>query len=61
MNKEKAFIVFLCAAGVMLVAYGMVNKDNPLFIVGLVFVVGGYLLIRKELKQSIRDKSQADP
>jgi len=61
MNKEKAFIVFLCTAGVMLVAYGMVNKDNPLFIVGLVFVMGGYLLIRKKLKPSIRDKSQADP
>lgn len=60
MNRQKAFTLFLCGAGILLVAYGMINKHNPVFIAGVVFVLGGYLLIRRRLKQSIRDKSRAN-
>ena len=40
--------------GIGAVAYGMTQKNHPVFIGGLVIVVLGYLLIRKKLKESFR-------
>jgi hypothetical protein len=51
--KEKALIVIICLIGILAVVYGMVNRNNSVFIIGLVLVIGGYLLIRKKLKKSI--------
>jgi len=50
--KEKLFIILLCVIGISAVAYGMIKDNNPIFIIGLLFVIGGYLLIRKKLKES---------
>jgi hypothetical protein len=55
-KKEKVGIPILCAFGISAVAYGMVKENNLVFLVGLVFVIAGYLLIRGKLKASLRGK-----
>ena len=44
----------MCAVGVGLVAYGMAFKNDPVFIAGIIVVIGAYLIIRKHLKESLR-------
>ena len=58
--KEKAFILLVCLFGILGVCYGILNKDHPVFIIGLVFVVVGYLMIRKKLKAHIREKYSSE-
>ena len=55
--KEKALIVCLCVFGLLAVSYGMFKENDVVFIVGVLLVIGGYLLIRKKLKESIRKRS----
>ncbi len=54
--KEKALTLGLCLVGVLAVAYGMIRQNHAAFIIGLLFVIAGYLRIRKKLKESLRDK-----
>jgi len=54
--KEKIIIISLCIIGISSVAYGMIKKNNPVFIIGIIFIVAGYLLIRRKLKESIQKK-----
>jgi hypothetical protein len=54
--KEKILISILCIIGISAVAYGMIAKNNPVFIIGILFVVAGYRLIRRKLKESIQKK-----
>jgi hypothetical protein len=58
--KEKALILVVCLFGIVGVSYGMMNKDHLFFIAGLVFVVAGYLMIRKKLKEYIREKYHSE-
>jgi hypothetical protein len=58
--KDKALVLVLSFFGVLAVGYGMVNKNHPVFIAGLVFVVAGYLMIRKKLKAHIREKYESE-
>ena len=55
--REKAFIVCVCVFGILAVSYGMIKENNGVFILGLLFVIGGYLLIRRKLKEAIGKKS----
>ena len=55
--KEKALITLLCIVGVLAVSYGMIKDNNVVFVIGLAFIVGGYLLIRRKLKQSVQKRS----
>jgi len=55
--REKAFIVCLCIFGVLAISYGMIRENNAVFIIGLLFVIVGYLLIRRKLKESIKRRS----
>jgi len=41
--------------GVVAVSYGMLKDNTPIFIIGLLLVFGGYLLIRRKMKESIRN------
>ncbi len=50
MKYEKVISLSSAILGVSGVAYGMVAENDVLFVVGLVFVVGGYLIIRRRLK-----------
>jgi LPXTG-motif cell wall-anchored protein len=54
--NEKALTVLLCVLGILAVFYGMLKDNNLIFIIGILFIVGGYLLIRRKLKASIQDK-----
>ena len=54
--KEKALILVVSLLGILGVGYGMMNKNHPVFIAGLVLVIAGYLMIRKKLKAHIREK-----
>ena len=47
---EKTIAIIICILGVSGVAYGMAEENDVLFIVGLFFVAGGYLIIRRKLK-----------
>lgn len=53
--KSKYLSVFICATGVVKVTYGIIKDNNLVFILGLLCVITGYLLIRRKLKEHIRD------
>jgi hypothetical protein len=55
--REKIVSFILCVFGLSAVSCGMIMEKHFIFIVGLPFMIGGYLLIRKQLKAAIRDKS----
>ena len=54
--KEIGFIPGLCLIGIMGVCYGMVKENHLAFVGGLVFVIVAYLMLRKRLKKSLREK-----
>lgn len=49
---KKSFISISCVSGICAILYGIVNKENLIFLFGLILVIVGYLFIRKELKPS---------
>jgi hypothetical protein len=49
---EKNIILFLLIAGAAATAYGMLRENHYVFIPGIVMIVAGYCLIRKNLKRS---------
>lgn len=49
-KAEKNIAIVICVLGVLCVLNGMIKGNDVLFMVGLVFVVGGYLIIRRKLK-----------
>jgi len=53
--KNKILIILTCIIGVLAVSYGMLKDNNVIFTIGLLFVIGGYLLIRRKIKESIRN------
>jgi hypothetical protein len=58
--KGKTLIVIVCLLGILGVCYGMVNRNHPVFISGLVLVAAGYLMFRKKLKAYIREKYSSE-
>jgi uncharacterized membrane protein YfcA len=58
--KEKALILVVCLSGILGVFYGMMNENHLVFIAGLVVVAAGYLMIRKKLKEYIREKYHSE-
>jgi len=50
MKFEKPLAIISCILGVAAVAYGMAREKDILFIIGLFLVAGGYLMIRRKLK-----------
>jgi len=55
MLGSNALIALMCVVGIGGVSYGMLNDDNVVFIIGVLFAIAGYLLIRRRLKHHIRD------
>jgi hypothetical protein len=55
--NEMRAIVVLGILGIPSVVYGMMMENHPIFIIGLIFIVMAYLLIRRRLKASIRDQA----
>jgi len=52
---NKTPIILMCIIGVMAVSYGMLKDNDLIFIIGLFLVFGGYLLIRRKIKESVRN------
>ena len=50
--RSKLLVAFLCSIGILMVSYGMLAKNNLIFIIGLVCIIAGYLLVRRQLKQN---------
>ena len=55
--KEKLLTAVGCGAGIALVAYGMIQKNNLVFLLGIVSVIISYLAIRRKLKAGLREKN----
>jgi len=53
--QQKIITAALCVIGISAIVYGMIKKDNPVFLIGIAFVIAGYLLIRRKLKESIQN------
>jgi general stress protein CsbA len=54
--KEKVYIIILCVVGLVAVSYGMITDNDVIFIIGIIFVIAGYLIIRIRIKKLIREK-----
>ena len=54
---EKILIAAGCGLGILLVAYGMIQKNNFVFVPGIVAVIVSYLAIRKKLRAALREKN----
>jgi hypothetical protein len=50
--NKKPLLILICVIGITAVGYGMLKDNDPIFILGIVFVTAGYLLIRRRLKDS---------
>ncbi|UCE34728.1 MAG: hypothetical protein JSV55_07385 [Deltaproteobacteria bacterium] len=55
--KQKVLILIICAIGIVAVSYGVAKDHDVIFVIGIVFVIGGYLLIRRRIKEHIRKRS----
>jgi hypothetical protein len=53
--KNKNLIVLIGVIGAVAVSYGILRHHDVIFIIGLIFFLGGYLLIRRKIKESIRN------
>ena len=60
MIKTKLITLTLCVFGIITLAYGMQKGDDAVFILGLLLVIVGYLLVRRRLKESIRQAQRED-
>ncbi|RLB15401.1 MAG: hypothetical protein DRG35_04095 [Deltaproteobacteria bacterium] len=52
---DKTPIILICMIGIVAVSYGMFKDNTLIFIIGLLLGFGGYLLIRRKMKESIRN------
>ncbi len=55
-KNEKILIILICVFGILVVGYGMATENDLVFVVGILLVIGGYLLIRWRLKASAGKK-----
>ncbi len=55
-KRDKTIATLCCILGVSGVVYGMNSGNNVMFIAGLFFVAGGYLMIRRKLKGDVQRK-----
>ena len=53
--KNRALLILVCVVGTALILYGMAKDDNLIFVIGVLFVIGGYLLVRRRIKKHIRN------
>lgn len=53
--KNKAFVIIICIVGIVAVSYGMIKDNDVVFIIGIMLIIGGYLLIRRRIKEHIRN------
>ncbi|RPI79332.1 MAG: hypothetical protein EHM45_03325 [Desulfobacteraceae bacterium] len=52
-KQTKGIMAGLAVLGCLLTGYGMIEKNNTVFVIGLAGVVSAYLMFRKRLKTRI--------
>ena len=52
---NKTLISLICVIGIVAVSYGLVKDNDVIFIIGIILLIGGYLLIRRRIKEHIKD------
>jgi hypothetical protein len=57
-SRNKILIAALCFLGILSVGYGMIRDADGVFIFGILCVIGGYLLIRRKLQESLRHNDE---
>jgi 4-amino-4-deoxy-L-arabinose transferase-like glycosyltransferase len=57
-KQTKGIMAGLAISGCLLTGYGMIAKNNVIFVIGLVGVVIAYLMFRRRLKEAIRRKDE---
>ncbi|MFC1580305.1 hypothetical protein ACFL4N_05270 [Thermodesulfobacteriota bacterium] len=57
-TRNRIFVIALCIIGIISLAYGMVMDSDGVFVLGIVCVIAGYLLIRRKLKESLRENGE---
>lgn len=57
-NKKPLASILLCASGFTGVIYGMARDHNGIFVIGILCLIGGYLIIRKRIKTPGRPPDQ---
>jgi hypothetical protein len=55
--KQKALILIICTIGIVAVLYGVAKDHDVIFVIGIFFIIGGHLLIRRRIKEHIRERS----
>ena len=56
-RKEKSLVGLVSLLGICAVVYGMAKENDAIFVIGLLLVIAGYILIRRRLKASAREKN----
>ncbi|MBW1944602.1 MAG: hypothetical protein JRG79_13615 [Deltaproteobacteria bacterium] len=56
-TRNKILIIVLCLSGIISVGYGVIMDSDGVFVLGITCVIAGYLLIRRKLKESLREKN----
>jgi 4-amino-4-deoxy-L-arabinose transferase-like glycosyltransferase len=57
-KQEKAVMTGLAILGCLLTGYGMIEKNNVVFVIGLLGVVAAYLMFRRRWKEAIKRKDE---
>ncbi len=57
-KQEKGIMAGLAILGCLLTGYGMIEKNNVVFVIGLVGVVIAYLMFRRRLKEAVKKKQK---
>lgn len=55
--SKRSLTALATAIGILMVGYGMIRDQDLLFVIGLVIVIGAYIVIRSEIKASLKGKS----
>lgn len=55
-RAEKAAIILLFVFGALFLGFGIIKEEDLFFIIGLACLIGGYLLVRRKLKEYIKKK-----
>lgn len=56
-TQSRIFITVLCIMGISAVGYGMIQDSDEVFVFGIACVIAGYLIIRRNLKESLQKKA----
>ena len=54
---KRTLVIIIFVVGILTTLYGMMKDNNDVFIIGMVFIIVGYALVRTKLKRYFGDKS----